>query len=110
MLIRAKRLIGASVRTRSGVSVGKVVDIEIDGDDGKIRAFCVKTGLVQGLMEDQLIIAWSQVVSMSEREVIVEDGAVEQRAKKRGLASLSVDRLTQRPSDAVMSDGADATC
>ncbi len=90
--------------------IGKVVDFEFDSDDGRLSAICVKTGLVQGLMEDQLIIAWSQIVSMNEREVIVEDGVGEQPAKLRGLASISVDRLAQRPSDAMMSDGADATC
>lgn len=110
MLLRAKRFIGASVRTRSGQVIGKVVDFEFDGDDGRLLAICVKTGLVQGLMEDQLIIVWAQIVSMNEREVIVEDGTVEKRAKLRGLASLSVDRLAQRPSDAMMSDGADIAC
>lgn len=90
--------------------IGKVVDFEFDTDDGRLSAICVKTGLVQGLMEDQLIIAWSQIVSMNEREVIVEDDTAEDRGKLRGLASLSVDRLAQRPSDAMMSDGADVAC
>ncbi|MCW1892150.1 MAG: PRC-barrel domain-containing protein [Candidatus Uhrbacteria bacterium] len=106
--IRAKRFMGAAVRTRSGLVVGKVIDIEFDADDGRMAAICVKTGLVAGLIEDQAVIAWSQIVSMNEREVIVEDGISVQR--KKGLASLSIERFAQRSSDAVMSDGAESTC
>jgi hypothetical protein len=61
-------------------------------------------------MEDHLIIAWSQIVAMSEREVIVDDGVTTRQAKHRRLPSLSVERFAKGSPDAVVSDEADVTC
>ncbi|GEM_PF-1180264 len=77
MLVNSKRLSHALVRTRSGTSVGKVSSLDLDAETGRLVTLHVRvSGVVLGLLDQETLVAWSQIVSLSETEVIVEDTAV----------------------------------
>jgi len=74
MNLNTKTLVGTKVITQSGMAVGKLASLELDGDTGRVTALKVRTrGMVPGLLDNELIVAWSQVVSMSEKEIVVVD-------------------------------------
>ncbi len=83
MRVNSKRLARAMVRTVSGVQVGKLASIDLDGESGKLIAIRVAPrGVVSGLLSEELVIAWQYVVSMDEEEIIVEDASVHSSAKQ----------------------------
>jgi uncharacterized protein YrrD len=57
--LNSKRL-----QTRSGHALGKLQSIDLDADTGHLTAIHVVTGLVKGLLNDELVIAWNQVVEI----------------------------------------------
>lgn len=73
MKIQNNDLINLPVYTKGGKHLGKVASFEIDVDTGKIENFHVKTGLIEGLWHEQLIIHHSQVVEITSEKMIVED-------------------------------------
>jgi sporulation protein YlmC with PRC-barrel domain len=78
-----RRLLGLPVSTRSGYRLGKLTDFIIDSDSGRISFILVRTrGLIPGLMDNELRIAWQQVISFGEKEIIVTDGSAESRATR----------------------------
>jgi sporulation protein YlmC with PRC-barrel domain len=77
MQSRSQKLLGIPVRTRSGESLGRLGDVSIDCDTGRIDVLLVKTrGFIPGLMDQELRISWSQVISMDTKEAVVADGTV----------------------------------
>lgn len=77
MVLNAKEIHGLPVRTRSGTSVGKVGSVDIETDTGRIAVLGVKTGgFVTQLLGQELDIAWTQIVAMDDKEVVVEDAVV----------------------------------
>ena len=69
------------VRTESGQQLGHVVDIEIDPETHAVLAYHVKVNrLMPDLVSTPLIIAPTQIVSLNEREMIVDDAASGQRS------------------------------
>lgn len=77
MRINSKQLIGLPVVTKGGINLGKVHSLDIDTENGRIAVFRVKTGnLVKGLLEDDALVDWSQVVEMTKDQLIVSDAAV----------------------------------
>lgn len=77
MNLNSKTLVGTPVRTRSGTPVGKLASLDFEADTGRLAALHVRVrGVVPGLLDDEALIAWSQVVSLDEREILVEDAAV----------------------------------
>ncbi|MEN9558167.1 MAG: PRC-barrel domain [Candidatus Parcubacteria bacterium] len=86
MVLSAKQLIHLPVRTSSGIGVGKVSGVEIDTDTGRLASVLVKTGgLLAGLIGKELVVAWNQVVSISETEVVVEDATVPAHAVRSAM-------------------------
>ncbi len=89
MKLNSKVLVGVPVRTKMGLAVGRLASLELDSDTGRLTSLLVRgKGVVAGLLEDQLVVSWSQVVSMSDKEIVVQDnfspaGAV---LAKKGLA------------------------
>ncbi len=76
MLVNSKRLSHTPVRTRSGANIGKVASLDLDAETGRLVTLHARvSGMVSGLLEHEVLVAWSQVVSLSETEVIVEDAA-----------------------------------
>lgn len=77
MRIRQKKLVGIPVRTASGQAVGRLADIELDTDTGRLEAIVVRTsGLIPGLIHHEVQVAWPQIISLCETEAVVADGTV----------------------------------
>lgn len=77
MRINSKQLMGLPVITKSGQDLGKVVSVDIDVDSGRLTTIRVKTrGLVKGLLDTDLLVDWSQVVSIDAERVVVQDASV----------------------------------
>ena len=86
MKISSSDLINLPVYTQSERHLGKVASFEINADNGKIESFHVKTGLIEGLWHEQLIIHHSQVVEILTAKVIVKDSVKEEKVKDLNLA------------------------
>ena len=72
MHISQRRLMGLPVRTRSGQALGRLTDLVIDTETGRIAFIQVRTrGFIPGLMDHELRIAWVQVISFSDKEIVV---------------------------------------
>lgn len=70
-------MVGVPVRTRSGTAVGKLSEVIIDTETGRIAFVLVRArGFIPGLIDQELRIAWSQIISMTEKEVVVTDGSI----------------------------------
>lgn len=77
MRINHKKLIGLPVLTKSGQAVGKLAEVEVETDNGRIETLVVHTaGPIPAITHNELLIAWSQVVLISEKEIIVADATV----------------------------------
>lgn len=97
MHISQRRLMGLPVRTRSGQALGRFTDLVIDTETGRIAFIQVRTrGFIPGLMDHELRIAWVQVISFSDKEIVVTDGSVPSGAT-RFIASLTGRRLQSVP-------------
>lgn len=80
-------LINLPVYTKSDTHLGKISSFEINTDNGKIESFHVKTGLIEGLWHEQLVIHHSQVIEILADKMIVEDTAQEDKVADLKLAS-----------------------
>jgi len=77
MNLNSRSLVGTPVRTRSGTPVGKLASLDFEADTGRLAVLRVRVrGMVPGLLDDEALVAWSQVVSLDEREIVVDDAAV----------------------------------
>lgn len=83
MVVNTRDMIGVPVRTKAGLLLGRLKSMDFDAETGKLNALHVKVrGPVPGLLDDELIIAWVQVISMGEDEIVVADDFAEQGAAK----------------------------
>ncbi len=82
MQISSDDLVNLPVYTQSGQRLGRVTSFEIDIDSYTISRYYVKTGLIQGLWHQQLIIHQSQVISISAEKMVVEDNVKKQPETK----------------------------
>jgi len=73
MKISSSDLINLPVYTQSEQHLGRVDSLDIDINAHTITHYHVRTGLIKGLWHQQLIIAQSQVVSISKEKMVVED-------------------------------------
>jgi len=69
MIINYKKLKSLQVETKSGMKIGKIHDVEIDIDTNGI----VKYLITEGLFTTDLIVSPEQVISITEKKVVVED-------------------------------------
>lgn len=82
MNLKHSDIIHLPVETKTGQSLGRVVDFEIDSLSGKIVNYYVKSGnVIEGLFKNELIISQSQVVSLDKEKMVVEDGVIEAGVK-----------------------------
>lgn len=90
MQSRCQKLAGIPVKTRSGEGLGRLVDVSIDTDTGRIDALLVRSrGLIPGLLDQELRITWSQVVSLSPTEAIVVDAVVPIKGRRLAVGTSS---------------------
>jgi sporulation protein YlmC with PRC-barrel domain len=88
MVLHSKELIGLPVTTSAGQALGKVGSFELDTETGRFTSLFVKTrGLVPGLMDHELSVAWNQIVEITPGGVIVADA----------VAPIGAGNLAMRP-------------
>ncbi len=73
MIISSSDLINLPVFTKGGEHLGRVASLDVDIDTHEVRHYYIKTGLIKGLWHEQIMIAPSQVVSITAEKMIVED-------------------------------------
>ena len=78
MKIQSSDLINLPVYTQGDQHLGRVDSFAIDIDNHQITHYHVKIGLIKGLRHQQLIIAASQVISISKEKMVVEDNVVKE--------------------------------
>lgn len=109
MQLNSKTISGHVVRTRSGMALGKVASLDFDGDTGRLTRLRVKTrGLVPGLMDQELIVTWDQIVEITEKEVVVQDATVPAGGKQLAVATEASGTIHASMRDTSTLDGADA--
>lgn len=81
MLFRSANLRGIPVVTKkSGEKLGKLAGFVIDADTHAVEQYVVsKSRLLSALLPDDLLIHRSQVVSLDDERMVVEDAAVHDR-------------------------------
>ncbi|OGF35061.1 hypothetical protein A2482_03030 [Candidatus Falkowbacteria bacterium RIFOXYC2_FULL_48_21] len=82
MRIAFKQLKALPVFTESGLSIGRVVDIEIDVNNHGVGKYIVSAWPAI-LKREKLFIAPDQIVAIDSEKVIVRDGAVKVAEPKR---------------------------
>jgi len=89
MQTRCQKLTGIPVKTRSGEGIGKLIDVSVDTDTGRIDALLVRSrGFIPGLLDQELRIAWAQVISLTPKEVVVVDGAVAVQGRRLAMGTV----------------------
>jgi sporulation protein YlmC with PRC-barrel domain len=82
MQIFSRKLIHLPVYTRSGEELGKVSEFTINIDTHEVEQYYVKsTHLIEDFFSKELLINKNQVISINEKEMIVEDLAEVQKSK-----------------------------
>ena len=90
MKISSNNLINLPVYTQAGDHLGQVDSFEINIDTRQIENYHVKTGSIKGLWHEQLVINHSQVVSISDEKMVVEDSTKKQPAAGSGLGGVKL--------------------
>ncbi|MFA6429621.1 MAG: PRC-barrel domain-containing protein [Patescibacteria group bacterium] len=96
MTLNSSEMRGVRVETRSGQPLGKVASFDMDAMTGRLVAMRVKAkGLIPGLMEDELSVAWDAIIELLPQKVVVADSTVTVTAQTltRTPASLSSSTL-----------------
>ena len=90
MRILSSELINLPVYAQNGQNLGRIDSFEVDVDAHTILRYHIKTGLIKGLWHEQLVVAQSQVISISKTKMVVKDGVIKKPAlslKKARMAS-----------------------
>ena len=88
MKIVSSDLLNLPVYTQSGQNLGRINSFEVDIDNHAIIFYQIKTGLIKGLLHEQLTVHPSQVVSVSLEKMVVKDNVVKE--SQPNLATSSV--------------------
>jgi sporulation protein YlmC with PRC-barrel domain len=100
MQVNGRKLVNIPVKTKSGQALGRLSDIVIDADTGRLSFLQVRVrGFIPGLMDQELRIAWAQVVSLSDKEAIVADAAVEALARNRIAIAPAAPQIQHKTND-----------
>jgi len=72
------------VVTKSGQSLGKVMRFAVNAETQEVTRYFVKSSvLIPDLFENELVIHRRQVFSLTEKEMIVEDAAVQEQVPQK---------------------------
>ena len=73
--LKTKQLLDLPVYTKSGVHLGKIVEIRIDMTRHQVQHYVVRRAdLLQSLLDkSELLIAPSQVISVTKKKMVVDD-------------------------------------
>jgi len=91
-----KNLISLPVFTQSGVSLGKISDVEIETESQAILRYVVK----KNFFDQPLLIHRDQVISINAKSMVVEDAVVKEKeaeaiAKSPHLAKKEIGVVTK---------------
>lgn len=71
------------VRTASGQRLGTVVDVLVDPDTHTIAAYHVKASrMMPDAVQSPLIIHPTQVVDITDKEMVVDDAAIDEQSSQ----------------------------
>lgn len=85
--ISDKQLLGLPVETESGTALGKVHGFHVDVEHHTILQYVVRsTNPLKGLFSRELLVAPSQVLSITEQKMVVDDLVAAE--KKRAPATV----------------------
>lgn len=88
MLLNHKQLIGLLVKTENGQELGQIKDFEFDSDSYKIIKYIISSsGLVKKMLANDLIIDSTQVIKITDQEMIVDDNTARQPKIAEEIAS-----------------------
>jgi sporulation protein YlmC with PRC-barrel domain len=91
MRINTKQFFGLPVETEGGAPVGKASSADFETESGRMTELHVKTrGVIPGLMNEELMIGWSQIVEITAERVVVADASVPEGARAFADASRGV--------------------
>lgn len=92
MRLTNKNLISLPVETKSGEKLGKIASFEIDSETHQIIWYCVKSlnPIKDLVFQDQLIISPTQVISITAKKMVVEDGVIKDKIKAALDAAMPV--------------------
>jgi len=80
MIIPWDNLINLSVETSSGNALGAVSGVDIETETHAIKSYRVKSkGIIKGLLNDELVISSTQVISIDKDKMVVNDNAVTEK-------------------------------
>lgn len=76
MRLSLPQILRLPVETQSGLNLGVVGDVVVDAEQHVVSHYIVKPALVPRMFAHELIVATSQVISLTNEKMIVEDGLV----------------------------------
>lgn len=76
MQINSKLLLGLVVKTQSGQKLGVVRSVNIDIENHLIKQYVVGLKAVPDFLAGELLISPTQVISINESEMVVEDAVI----------------------------------
>lgn len=82
MLISFSDLKSLPVETKSGTYLGKVCDLVLEAQSGRVLQYEVKNGRLRA---SRLLIAHEQVLEITKTKVVVQDAVVTELAKEREM-------------------------
>jgi len=84
MELTHKQLIHLPVVTKSGQSLGKVVRFSVDTESQHVAKYFVKSSvLIPDLFDNELIVYYRQVLSLTEKEMVVEDAVIKKQVPQK---------------------------
>lgn len=73
-----KKLINLPVYTQSNFYLGRIVELEINPQNNSVEKYFVKShNFIKNIFQGKLIITASQVLSISEKRMVVKDNLKE---------------------------------
>lgn len=82
MLINSEQLIGLKVETKGGQYIGRVQSLDIDIEFQNIRHYHIKPSLLEGgIFSDELVIHHKQVITITEKKMVVVDNIVKYKTE-----------------------------
>lgn len=88
MILNANKLLGLLVKDRSGRILGTIKDFELDTDNCQIVKYIISPSkLVEKILANDLIVDQSQVIEITNKIMIVDDGLAGSRASAEEIVA-----------------------
>jgi len=88
MILNANKLLGLVVKEKSGRILGTIKDFEFDTDNYQISKYIISPSkLVEKILANDLFIDKSQVIEITNKIMIVDDGLTPSRSNVEEIAT-----------------------